>query len=402
MENQPTTEAASRLRTEGLPAKIILLRQKLNEKARREPKFRFYALYDRIYRPDIIETAYSLCKANKGGAGIDGVTFEMLEERGVSKFLNQIYEELKQKSYRPSPVKRVYIPKANGKERPLGIPTIKDRVIQMAVLLVTEPIFEADFKECSYGFRPGRSAHDALREIQTHLQSGFKAVYDADLKGYFDSIPHIKLMKCVEQRIADRSVLKLIRMWLKTPSVEKPKDGGKPKINRSEKGTPQGGVISPLLANLYLHHFDKYFHSDKGAAKWANAKLVRYADDFVILARYQSEKLKEFIESFIEGRMNLEINRDKTKVVNLGEEKSSLDFLGFTFRFDRDLHGQNKKYLNVFPSRKTMEREKEKLRQVINEKQCFLPLPWLIQMINGHLNGWKKLFQLWLSQKRVS
>lgn len=209
LENKPTTDNGNRLRSEGLPEKIILLRQKLNEKARTEPTFKFYALYDRVYRLDVLETAYRLARANKGSAGIDGITFGMIEKDDVDakKFLTQIHEELKEKRYKASPVKRVYIPKANGKQRPLGIPTIKDRVVQMAVLLIIEPIFEADFRECSYGFRPGRSAHDALTEIREHLQAGFIDVYDADLKGYFDSIPHDKLMLCVEQRVVDRSVL---------------------------------------------------------------------------------------------------------------------------------------------------------------------------------------------------
>ncbi len=400
LENKPTTDNGNRLRSEGLPEKIILLRQKLNEKARTEPTFKFYALYDRVYRLDVLETAYRLARANKGSAGIDGITFGMIEKDDVDakKFLTQIHEELKEKRYKASPVKRVYIPKANGKQRPLGIPTIKDRVVQMAVLLIIEPIFEADFRECSYGFRPGRSAHDALTEIREHLQAGFIDVYDADLKGYFDSIPHDKLMLCVEQRVVDRSVLKLIRMWLKAPVVETPK-GGKPQGKRSDKGTPQGGVISPLLSNLYLHHFDKYFHSGKGAANWANAKLVRYADDFVVMARYQTQKLSDFIESFIEGKMKLEINHEKTKVINLREEKSSLDFLGFTFRFDRDIHSRKKKYLNVFPSKKTMEREKEKLRLMTNKSFCFMPLPMLIMEVNRHLYGWKNYFNFGYPKK---
>ena len=404
LENKPTTDKGSRLRSEGMPEKIIFLRQKLNEKARTEPEFKFYALYDRVYRLDVLETAYRLVRANKGSAGIDGITFGMIEKDDVDakKFLTQIHEELRQKKYKPSPVKRVYIPKANGKERPLGIPTIKDRVVQMAVVLIIEPIFEADFKECSYGFRPGRSAHDALTEIREHLQAGFISVYDADLKGYFDSIPHDKLMLCVEQRIVDRSVLKLIRQWLKAPVIEPPKDGKPQQGKRSDKGTPQGGVISPLLSNLYLHYFDKHFHSSKGAANWANAKLVRYADDFVVMARYQTQKLSDFIESFIEGKMKLEINREKTKVINLRDEKSSLDFLGFTFRFDRDLrrgYGQKKKYLNVFPSKKTMEREKEKLRQMTNKSHCFTPLSELIMEVNRHLYGWKNYFNFGYPRK---
>ena len=393
--------------------KLFILRDKLSRKAKQEPEFRFYSLYCHVYREDTLWEAWRRVKRNKGSPGLDGISFNQIEESqgGVFGFLEGIRLSLQAKTYNPSSLKRVYIDKPDGGKRLLAIPTITDRVVQMACLLILEPIFEADFEDCSYGFRPGRSAKDAVAEIQRNVNAGLTGVYDADIKGYFDNIDHQKLIGLLEQRIADRSILHLIRLWLRCPVVEVDKCSGKKRYTYPKKGSPQGGVISPLLANIYLHELDRRLHGPEGKLSQFNARLVRYADDFVILARFIGFEIEAMVRHIIETLLGLTLHPRKTRILNLKQPGSRLDFLSFSFRFDRDLHGRDHTYLNIFPSEKAFAKVQNDLRAITRSSNK-LPIKKVIGQVNQVCKGWstyfnygypRKVFRAlnWYAQRRL-
>ena len=392
--------------------KLQALRATLGQKAKQEKQFRFYSLYDHVCRTDTLTAAWKMVVRNDGAPGVDGVTIDQItaSPESESAFLAEIQRSLREHTYRPAMVRRVYILKQNGKLRPLGIPTVRDRVVQCAVKLIIEPIFEADFKDSSYGFRPGRSAHQALNAISANLKAGRTAVYDADLASYFDTIPHDKLLLGVRTRVVDSGVLGLIKMWLRAPVVEPPpkpthpkskeKPKGGSKIARPKSGTPQGGVLSPLLANLHLHWFDRAFAGPNGPGTYARASLIRYADDFVIMARYLTPTITRWIEEQIEGKLGLKINQEKTRIIeDLRRPTERLDFLGLSYRYDRDLKGRDKRYWNLQPSPASLKRERAKLTEITGPNQCFTPVRELIERVNRHLQGWSKYFDIGYPRK---
>src|SRR3990170_2289110 len=337
------------------PEKIRSLQRKLYRKAKAEPAFRFYVLYDKICREDILRHAYWLARANAGAPGVDGVTFAQIEAQGLEAWLAGLREDLVAKTYRPDPVRRVMIPKQDGGERPLGIPTIRDRVIQTAAKLVLEPIFEADFEDNAYGYRPARGAVDAVKDVHRHLSRGYTNVVDADLSKYFDNIPHRDLMQCVARRIVDRHVLALIKMWLEAPIEERDGDGKRRIVGgkSNRRGTPQGGVVSPLLANIYMNRFLKHWRLT-GCDRAFRAHVVAYADDFVILSRGRAAEALAWTKGVM-TKLGLTLNEAKTSLRDARQER--FDFLGYSFGPHR-YKANGKRYLGASPSKKSVLRLK--------------------------------------------
>jgi group II intron reverse transcriptase/maturase len=365
------------------PGSLQNLQRQLYHKSKAEPSYRFYTLWDKVYRRDVLEEAWRRVRANRGTGGIDGETIRSVERFGVEPFLSSLAADLKAKTYQAPPVRRTWIPKSDGKKRPLGIPTIRDRVAQAAVKIVIEPLFEAIFLDGSYGFRPKRGAHQAVRDVTKYLNYGKVYVIDADIRDFFGQIPHDQLMRVIAQKIADGQVLRMIRQWLDAGVLEEGQA-----LRYAITGTPQGGVISPILSNAYLHQLDQRWN-DGGYAErfWWDAHLIRYADDLVILTSKPPPVLRDVLQSTLKD-LGLELHPDKTRIVNANE--GSFDFLGFNFRkvWNRS---KTKRFALVTPSQKAQARLRDKIR-TITHRQRPVSTPDMIEELNPVLRGWFNYF----------
>jgi RNA-directed DNA polymerase len=375
------------------PDKIRSLQRKLYCKAKAEPVLRFYVLYDKICREDILLHAYKLARANAGAPGVDGVSFEQIEEGGLEAWLAGLREELVSKTYRPDPVRRVMIPKNGGGERALGIATIRDRRVQTAAKLVLEPIFEADLEDNAYGYRPARGAADAVKDVYRHLSRGYTDVVDADLSRYFASIPHDDLLKSVARRVADGSVLRLIKLWLKAPIEERDGNGKRRMVGgkRNKRGTPQGGVASPLLANIYMNRFLKHWRLS-GCGEAFRAHVVSYADDFVILSRGRAAEALTWTKEVM-TKLGLTLNETKTSLRDA--RKGRFTFLGFSFGPHHPYNPSPRMYLymSASPSKKSVQQLKTKVRELLKPGNND-PWPEVRDDLNRSLRGWSRYFNL--------